>query len=108
MKKSAYNSLSPFSNGLTSSFYQRLSGKKLIFPFYHSVAFKPLLHIDSLYKTRSEVAFKDDLNYLQKQAQKFIDDDLLSIQNQILKPTPKGKFLTDGIASDLFLVNLEE
>ncbi|MBZ4036328.1 radical SAM family heme chaperone HemW [Flavobacterium sp. 17A] len=42
------------------------------------------------------------LNYLQKQSQKFLKDDLLSIENNILKPTPKGKFLTDGIASDLF------
>lgn len=48
------------------------------------------------------------LNYLQKQAQKFLNDDLLSIGNNILKPTPKGKFLTDGIASDLFYLNLEE
>nr|WP_315166726.1 radical SAM family heme chaperone HemW [uncultured Flavobacterium sp.] len=47
------------------------------------------------------------LDYLHKQAQKFIDDDLLYIENNILKPTPKGKFLTDGIASDLFLVNLD-
>jgi len=45
------------------------------------------------------------LNYLQKQAQKFLNDDLLSIENNILKPTPKGKFLTDGIASDLFYLN---
>ncbi len=47
------------------------------------------------------------LDYLQKQAQKFINDDLLSIDNNILKTTPKGKFLTDGIASDLFYLNLE-
>ncbi len=57
------------------------------------------------------------LDYLQKQAQKFIDDDLLTIVRSsdsafgrncienILKPTPKGKFLTDGIASDLFIIN---
>jgi oxygen-independent coproporphyrinogen III oxidase len=45
------------------------------------------------------------LSYLHKQAQKFINDDLLSIENDILKPTPKGKFLTDGIASDLFYLN---
>lgn len=44
------------------------------------------------------------LNYLKKQSQKFLDDDLLSIENNILKPTPRGKFLTDGIASDLFYV----
>ena len=46
------------------------------------------------------------LDYLNKQSQKFLIDDLLSIENNILKPTQKGKFLTDGIASDLFLVNL--
>jgi oxygen-independent coproporphyrinogen-3 oxidase len=47
------------------------------------------------------------LDYLHKQAKKFIDDDLLFIENGVLKPTKKGKFLTDGIASDLFWVNLE-
>jgi oxygen-independent coproporphyrinogen-3 oxidase len=45
------------------------------------------------------------LDYLQKQSRKFLNDDLLFIENNILKPTQKGKFLTDGIASDLFLVN---
>ena len=48
------------------------------------------------------------LDYLQKQSEKFLNDELLSIENNILKPTPKGKFLTDGIASDLFYLNLEE
>lgn len=48
------------------------------------------------------------LNYLKKQSQKFLNDDLVSIENNILKPTAKGKFLTDGIASDLFYLNLEE
>ena len=45
------------------------------------------------------------LEYLNKQAQKFLDDDLVFIENNILKPTSKGKFLTDGIASDLFILN---
>jgi oxygen-independent coproporphyrinogen III oxidase len=47
------------------------------------------------------------LDYLQKQAQKFINDNLLFVENKILKPTRKGKFLIDGIASDLFYLNLE-
>jgi oxygen-independent coproporphyrinogen-3 oxidase len=47
------------------------------------------------------------LDYLNKQVQKFLNDDLVFIENNILKPTPKGKFLTDGIASDLFYLNLE-
>lgn len=47
------------------------------------------------------------LRYLQKQSEKFLSDGLLSIENKILKTTPKGKFLADGIASDLFLINLD-
>jgi len=46
-------------------------------------------------------------DYLQKQSQKFLNDELLFIENKILKSTPKGKFLTDGIASDLFMINLK-
>ncbi|HOZ76198.1 MAG TPA: radical SAM family heme chaperone HemW [Flavobacterium sp.] len=46
-------------------------------------------------------------DYLKQQSQKFLDDGLLVIQNNILKTTLKGKFLTDGIASDLFFLNLE-
>ncbi|NGY38951.1 radical SAM family heme chaperone HemW [Flavobacterium sp. XN-5] len=45
------------------------------------------------------------LDYLMKQAQKFLNDDLVFIEDNILKPTKKGKFLTDGIASDLFILN---
>lgn len=48
------------------------------------------------------------LNYLLEQSQKFLNDNLLSIESNILKPTLKGKFLTDGIASDLFYLNLED
>lgn len=47
------------------------------------------------------------LNYLNQQAAKFIEDHLLFIDDNILRTTKKGKFLSDGIASDLFLLNLE-
>jgi oxygen-independent coproporphyrinogen-3 oxidase len=46
-------------------------------------------------------------DYLIKQVQKFLNDDLIFIENDVLKPTKKGKFLTDGIASDFFYLNLE-
>ena len=49
---------------------------------------------------------KEHLHYLEKQAQKYITNGLVSIENYILKTTPKGKFLTDGIASDLFIINI--
>ena len=44
-------------------------------------------------------------DYLMKQVQKFLNDDLVFIDENVLKPTKKGKFLTDGIASDLFMLN---
>jgi oxygen-independent coproporphyrinogen-3 oxidase len=44
-------------------------------------------------------------NYLEKQSQKYIKQELLYIENGILKTTQKGKFLSDGIASDLFMLN---
>ena len=50
---------------------------------------------------------KTYLDYLNQQATKFIEDHLLFIDNNILRTTKKGKFLSDGIASDLFLLNLE-
>lgn len=46
------------------------------------------------------------LTYLNNQSAKFIADDLLSLSDGVLTTTKKGKFLTDGIASDLFLLNL--
>lgn len=45
------------------------------------------------------------LFYLKKHSQKFIKQELLYIENQILKTTKKGKFLSDGISSDLFMIN---
>ncbi|MFD0993671.1 radical SAM family heme chaperone HemW [Tenacibaculum geojense] len=46
------------------------------------------------------------LAYLKMQSEKFVAKDLLYIENNTLKATRKGKFLTDGIASDLFKLNL--
>tara|TARA_B100000795_G_C22805461_1_gene444554 strand:+ start:5383 stop:6516 length:1134 start_codon:yes stop_codon:yes gene_type:complete len=47
------------------------------------------------------------LVYLESQSKKYIEQELLYIENQVLKTTQKGKFLSDGIASDLFMLNLE-
>jgi oxygen-independent coproporphyrinogen III oxidase len=50
---------------------------------------------------------KTYLDYLNQQASKFIEDHLLFVDDNILRTTKNGKFLCDGIASDLFLLNLE-
>ncbi|NAS32212.1 radical SAM family heme chaperone HemW [Flavobacteriaceae bacterium R38] len=50
--------------------------------------------------------------HLLKQAEKYIKEGLLEIvtdkATEVLRTTRKGKFLCDGIASDLFLLNLEK
>ena len=51
---------------------------------------------------------KDYLNYLLNQADKFLVDGLLSITKNVMTTTAKGKFLADGIASDLFKINQED
>ena len=47
------------------------------------------------------------LEHLNHQAAHYIEEHLLFMDENILKTTKKGKFLSDGIASDLFLLNLE-
>jgi oxygen-independent coproporphyrinogen-3 oxidase len=49
------------------------------------------------------ITYKD---YLLKQAQKYLTEQLLYIEEDILKVTKKGKFLCDGIAAELFKLNL--
>jgi oxygen-independent coproporphyrinogen-3 oxidase len=44
------------------------------------------------------------LDYLTKNADNFIKQELLVINNNTLKTTKKGLFLVDGIASDLFFI----
>lgn len=44
--------------------------------------------------------------YLLQQAQKYLAEHLLFLDGDRLVVTQKGKFLSDGIASDLFLLNL--
>ena len=43
-------------------------------------------------------------DYLMEQAETFVRNDLLALQDEQLLVTPKGKFLSDGIASDLFKI----
>ncbi|MES2411348.1 MAG: radical SAM family heme chaperone HemW [Bacteroidota bacterium] len=50
---------------------------------------------------------KSYFDYLNQQSEKYIEDHLLFMDENILRTTKNGKFLSDGIASDLFLLNLE-
>lgn len=59
----------------------------------------------SLSKVESDFG-KDHLSYLLKSARKYFDGNLLELKDDTIKTTKDGKFLTDGIASDLFLINL--
>jgi len=58
----------------------------------------------SLVETEFGSKYKD---YLLAEADSFINQGLLSLQNNILTTTREGKFLADGLASSLFFINLE-
>jgi len=60
----------------------------------------------SLKKIESEYGEKYR-RHLLRQAEKFIEERLLELREDILLATKKGKFLVDGIASDLFIVEME-
>ena len=45
--------------------------------------------------------------YLMQQAQKHLETHLLYLDGDTLAATKKGKFLADGIAADLFMLNLK-
>jgi len=58
---------------------------------------------------RIKAEFGDNrLRYLLQNAEPYLNDEKLILENNILRTTKKGKFFTDGIASDLFYLNLEE
>lgn len=61
----------------------------------------------SIQKIRDEFG-KQFGDYLVKEADRYINHGLLQLENDTLKTTPAGKFLTDGIASDLFFLNLKD
>lgn len=79
-----------------------LSGKDM-FNEYVMTGLRTIWGI-SLDKIKSEFGseYKESLEI---SAEKYIKDGLLFRENQILKTTNKGKFLADGIASDLFILN---
>lgn len=58
-----------------------------------------LSHVEKEYGAK----FKD---YLLEQSAGYLKDHLLYLDNETLLVTRKGKFLSDGIASELFMVNL--
>jgi peptidoglycan/xylan/chitin deacetylase (PgdA/CDA1 family) len=64
LKKKIIHTLGPFTGLFPVNALRKLTGKHLIFPFYHSVAYKSLPHIDSLYTLRTEELFKKDIDFL--------------------------------------------
>jgi oxygen-independent coproporphyrinogen-3 oxidase len=58
-----------------------------------------------LEKIKSDFGIKY-YDYLLLQSEKYREEDLLYIEVAKLKTTQKGKFLSDGISSDLFMLNL--
>ena len=45
-------------------------------------------------------------NYFLKNVKKYVDQNLIKINHDVYKTTESGRFLADGIASELFMIDL--
>lgn len=66
MKKILFKILSFFTLSIPTIFLIKLSGKRIIYPFYHIISDNPPAHIKYLYPVRSIKQFEKDLVFLQK------------------------------------------
>ena len=100
MKKNILNTLGPFTGLFPVKTLRKLTSKKLIFPFYHSVAFQPLPHIDSLYTLRTEEKFKTDLDFLLTHFNPIEPQQALTSQNEKKQPLKSSFLLSfdDGLS----------
>jgi len=74
-------------NGMIS-----ITGRKLIFPFYHLVSDEEVVHVKHLYQVRTTKEFNDDLDFLLKYYKPVGIDDLLGFVNSG-KTLPGNSFL---------------
>jgi len=66
LKKILFKILSFFTLFIPTKFLIKLSGKRIIYPFYHIISDNPPAHIKYLYPVRSIKQFEKDLVFLQK------------------------------------------
>ncbi|HJX71236.1 MAG TPA: polysaccharide deacetylase family protein [Bacteroidales bacterium] len=64
MKKILYHKYHLFPDVIPVNLYRRLTGMKLVAPFYHAVSDHPLPHLDCLYRVRTSREFEADLEML--------------------------------------------
>jgi len=77
----------------------RLSGKKLVLPFYHAVSDNPLSHITPLYTHKSSAEFENDIDFLLKYFTPIGIEQVLAITKDEIKPEKPCFHLTfdDGL-----------
>lgn len=64
-----FKTVGHFASTLPPKLLQRISGQKLILPFYHIISVTDCLHIKHLYPVKSVAAFNKDLDFLLKHYQ---------------------------------------
>jgi peptidoglycan/xylan/chitin deacetylase (PgdA/CDA1 family) len=88
----AFNFLPVMAQMLPLNGLIRVTGKRIIFPFYHLVSDEEVPHIKHLYKIRTSKEFIKDLDFLLKHYKPIsIDDYLESLKNK--NPLPDKCFL---------------
>lgn len=79
----------PFATQVPLESLIRMSGKRLLLPFYHAVSDEKLPHIESLYPVRNIALFRQDLEFL---CCHFEPIDLETVRQSIHQPLAKPAF----------------
>lgn len=87
-------------NWFSTSQLIRLTGQKILLPFYHTVADKPLPHISSLYALRNLSLFEQDLDFFCRYYEPISVTSLYEIINNNILPEKPVFHLTfdDGLS----------
>lgn len=100
-KTAFLETLSGVATRLPTAYLQKLSGQRLILPFYHGISKAPVPHIDQLYSPKSVAAFIEDLDFLLRHYSPLSYTDFVAIQEGG-EPLKKPSFLLsfdDGLRS---------
>lgn len=82
------------------SAWQKLSGQKLIMPFYHTISDEPIPHIHNLYPIKSTKDFVKDLDFLLKHYKPISYADLQKLNRKGEQPSKPSFLLSfdDGLS----------
>ncbi|MBN2610474.1 MAG: polysaccharide deacetylase family protein [Bacteroidales bacterium] len=99
MKQLIYHKYNILPDLLPITAGQKLTGVKILYPFYHTVSDTPLPHLGCLYKVRTTTEFIKDIDFFLKHFQPLTLNQLIGLVHENRQPEKPSFFLSfdDGL-----------